>query len=251
MPILKSQSYNNVAAVLEQVANSWQTNHPTYVVSFTTPFDLSDKAAELRAARAESSSKQSAKFENTTRLMTVNKAIDKALSTFKNMIKVSYPNMKNYQNLYAQYGLVLYVPKPRVKKEITPTDTNVVLETNVPASTTKPKKVTTQYIIPADNDDRNTTLLNIIRKLRTPNDPLAPQENGLQKWEELQSEHAEAWEESKSLKSGRTVPVRKSKVLREKANALISRLRYNIKQDFNVSDIDGVYREFGFLKEVQ
>ncbi len=251
MPILKSQSYNNIAAILEQVASSWQTNHPTYVVDFTTPIALSNKAAELRAARAENSSKQSAKFENTTRLITVNKAIDNALSTLKNMIKVSYPNMKSYQNLYGQYGLVSHVPEPRAKKATTPIDANVDLSTNAPTSTTKPKKVYAQYIIPADNDERNTTLLNIIQKLSTPNDPLAPQPNGLQKWQDLQDEHKKAWDESKSLKSGRTVPVRKSKSLREDANALISRLRYNIKQDFNVPDIDGVYREFGFLKEVQ
>jgi hypothetical protein len=252
MPILKSQSYNNIAATLEQVANSWQANHPTYTVSFTSPSDLSTKSAALRAARQESSSKQSAKFQNTSRLIAVNEAIKKALSTLKNMIKVSYPNMKNYHNLYGQYGLVYHVPEPRVKKETTPNDNNIIdLATNAQKNTTKPKKVSGLYIIPADNDERSATLLDIIRKLSTPNDPLAPQANGLQKWLDLRDEHTEAWEESKELKSGRTVPVRKSKSLREEANALITRLRYDIKQDFNVPNIDSVYREFGFLKEVQ
>jgi K+-sensing histidine kinase KdpD len=255
MPNYSNNSYSNLIELSEHVASSWLTNHPNYNVSFVSPAQLSSLASQFRATRLQSSLKTTSKRANTNVLAAVNKRIETATTMLKRLIKALYPIQKNYDDLFSMYGFKSETAKSKTNDSTVPTDTNVAAEvpdTN-PTATDEGKKKRKQKPVaklPIDNDDRIAAMRVLINKLEEPNNILAAQEYGLAAWRLLLSELQAAWADSRTLKSARTVPVRATAEQSKELKSILSRLRMQINIDFHGANINQVYREFGFLKEI-
>lgn len=255
MPNYSNNSYSNLIELTKHVADSWATNHPNYTTSFTTPAQLLALSSQFRETRLQSGLKKSSKRENTERLSIANKAIEDATTMLRRLIKALYPKQKNYDHIFGMYGLESESSKSKTNTDVpadsttpaaTITDANAS-DTSTPKAKKKPRKT---FQLPVDNDDRIAAIEVLLNKLREPNNLIAPQAYGLQAWESMYDEHKEAWSESKSIKSSRTVPVRATAEQSEELKSILSRLRMQISVDFFGANINQVYREFGFLNEL-
>lgn len=241
MASLKKLSYNNILATLTQVAESWRSNNPTYVSRITSISQLESKAMALQQERQLSATKVSAKLTNTNDLARINADIQTMSNALRHLIKANKLKTDNVNNLLAQYGFVSHVPKPR-NKNISEPDALTV------------KKIAQPYfIIPKDNDQRAETLDNIIRKLSEPNNAIGIYPNILQNWIDIKNAHAQAWADSKNIKSSRALPIIASQALKKEVILLLNRLYREIKNNFDAvgRDVNTVCRSFGFLAEIQ
>ena len=113
------------------------------------------------------------------------------------------------------------------------------------------KTNTNVYTFVADNDRRKQRISMLVAELAKPsNAALAAKTYGLTYWQDLQSRHTAAWEESKTLKSDKATLSRETKAYFDSVNETLRKLHAQIKIDFPKADFKKVIREFGFLSEV-
>ena len=199
------------------VAKAWAINHPTFTVKFTDYQTLLLQAQTFSDELSQSQSLDGQKTTNTDALKDINQRLATALRMLKNYIKAEFDNPNAVKAAYISYGLIALVGN--------------------------------SYGFPRDNDLRQKCLLKIVAKLQEPANLFAGKPYGLAAWEILQTDHEIIWEGSKTSRMGKSSVSNTTDTSRKDLRNILSKLRQQIKVDFDGQNENKILRTFAFMKE--
>lgn len=237
--------------MLELIAQSWAINHPTYVSQITSPQDMRLLATELKDYTDQLDSNKQAKRKNTRELGDINKLINKEAQRLCKLIRAYH--LQSPITALSTYGILLHTPSARETYEQRKKRKAAQKQAGLPQKAIKRKR---RFIIPYSNVRRAATLSDILYQLQQPNNPIMSCQSDnryIQKWLDLQSEHARHWADCQRLKSAISASVVKAAPLKAEAMKLLHRLSVEIKNFYGISRTDGngFLRSFGYLAERQ
>lgn len=218
MGATRPSDYVNLAELGRSVAQGWENNYPDYTIKFTTYNELSTLSNLLRTKAEVNTQHDTFKKDNTSELKKVNKEIEEAVKMLRRYLKAESHDDAQLNTQYALYGLE--------------TDSKGL------------------YALIKDNDRRHQRIVLLIAKLSEQGNVIATKAFGLAHWQQLQTRHSKAWEDSKNMKKQKATLSRETKAYSVQLNELLSKLHAQLKIDFPKADRPKVLREFGFLNEV-
>lgn len=214
----RPQDYVNLAALAINIAQRWANNYPNYTVKFANFVDFTIEAQNFQLKVIENATHDIRKKANTLVLQAVNKEIVDSIKVLRKYIKAEYPTEKDLSAILASFGLE--------------------------------KNLTGMYNLPNDNDRRQQCLNLLVTKMSEPNNFVANKPVGLQVWQLLRERHANAWNESKNIKSQKTSLSRETRAYALSVDEVLRKLYAQIKIDFPKHEVAKILREFGFLSEI-
>ena len=199
------------------VAQAWAVNHPTFTVKFTDYNSLLTQARTFLNELNQSQNYDGEKVTNTDNLTAINKRLTDGLRMLKNYIKAEYDDPIAVKAAYIQHGLV--------------------------------ERTENSYGLPRDNDSRQQVLIKLVDKLQEAGNPFAGKAYGLSHWQRLQTDHKEVWDDSKNTRMGKSGVTNNTDTQLKELKNVLSKLRAQIKIDFDGQDVNKVLRTFSFMKE--
>jgi hypothetical protein len=199
------------------VAQAWAANHPTFTVKFIDYNGLLRQSQAFLNELNQSKNYDGERANNTDNLTTIGKRLTDSLRMFKNYIKAEYDDPIAVKAAYIQHGLI--------------------------------ERSTNSYGLPRDNDSRQQVLIKLVAKLQEAGNPFAGKSYGLSHWQQLQTDHQTIWNNSKNTRMGKSDITNNTDAQFKELKNVLSKLRAQIKIDFDGQDVNKVLRTFSFMKE--
>lgn len=209
------KDFANMAELAATVAQSWKANYATYTVKFVDFDTLLQKANDFRNTSVLNATNDSVRKSNTQALKLANQEITNAVKVLRRYIQGEYATLKDFSAHYSAYGLE-------------------------PIGTSK------TYSMPIDNDRRKQRLSILVSKLENPSDPFHNKEYGFAYFSNLKQSHDTAWENVKNLSVNKSVSSHDTRTAFEQIKVWLQKLKAQIKIDFDKSELENVYKNFGF-----